>query len=143
MKKSIRRALSVAAATSAIALSATTAQASNPESFHGGWSEDGGTFSSQQIEVASMATQTSSPKHTGKAEEKVINGTSHKRAHGWTTWVGVKHYTRARLETGKTVITDSGRKWGTGGTEAVTKYVAFNPNAAGSGFGKAKTYYGK
>ena len=43
-------------------------------------------------------TTYASPKHTGKAEERTHNGTSQKRAHGWTTWVGKYHYTRARME---------------------------------------------
>lgn len=40
-------------------------------------------------------------------------------------------------------IATSGRKWGTGGTEAVTGWVAFNPNLPSSGHGSARTYYGK
>lgn len=143
MNKSFRRALNVAAATSVIALAATTAHAVNSESIQGGWGEDTGAFQSQPIEVGALAARAAAPKHTGKAEQKEINGTTHKRSHGWTTWSGVKHYTRARLETGSTIIADSGRKWGTGGTEAMTTYIAFDPNKPGNGFGSAKTYYGK
>ncbi|BDZ48878.1 hypothetical protein GCM10025867_11190 [Frondihabitans sucicola] len=50
----------------------------------------------------------------------------------------------AQLERGGgAVITSSGRKWGTSGTEAVSAYKAFKPNAADNGWGHAKTYYGK
>nr|UXN30284.1 hypothetical protein N8D75_08600 [Curtobacterium flaccumfaciens] len=81
--------------------------------------------------------------HRGAAERKTINGTTHKRAHGWTTWVGVQHYTRARLEHGSRVIADSGRKWGRSGTGAVTVWKPYRPNQPGNGVGTAKTYYGR
>ncbi len=59
---------------------------------------------------------------------------------------GVKHYTTARLEhywPNKGVITSSGRKYGTGKSQAVTKWVPFNPNAKSNGYGRARTYYGR
>lgn len=36
-----------------------------------------------------------------------------------------------------------GRKYGTGKSEAMTKWVRFNPNAKSNGYGKARTYYGR
>lgn len=114
-----------------LVLPATTANAADL----GGWSEE---TPSSAIGPASTVS------HRGAVETKVISGTSNKRAHGWTTWTGVYHYTTAQLERGNgAVITSSGRKWGTSGTEAISSYKAFNPNAADSGWGHAKTYYGK
>lgn len=84
--------------------------------------------------------------HRGKAELKTIRGTTHKRSHGWTTWVGVRHYTTAQLVRSwpaSGVIATSGRQWGTSGTEAATKWVAFNPNLPSNGYGSAKTFYGR
>ncbi|RTE48442.1 hypothetical protein EKN07_09865 [Actinobaculum sp. 352] len=116
----------------------------------GGWSEDGGYFSDPSATAVSEeimpAAATGTPRHTGKAEYTIINGTSHKRAHGWTTWTGVLHYTHARLEhywPHSGVIASSGRRWGKGGTEAYTRWVAYNPNKPSNGNGKARTYYGK
>ena len=56
----------------------------------GGWSEEDGYFVNPQAYSKAMedGTTYASPKHTGKAEERTHNGTSQKRAHGWTTWVG-------------------------------------------------------
>lgn len=108
----------------------------------GGWSEETGAFGPARSTPGTFATVN----HRGKSESKDINGTTHKRAHGWTTWAGVRHYTTARLEhywPNSGVIATSGRKWGTGGTEAATAWKAFNPNAASSGTGAAKTYYGR
>jgi hypothetical protein len=106
----------------------------------GGWTETASV--SQPPTPGARATVN----HRGKAEFKTIGGTTNKRAHGWTTWAGTKHYTTAQLE--KTwpssgVITTSGRKWGTGGTEAVSAYRAFNPNQTSDGYGQARTYYGR
>lgn len=116
------------------------------EGVTGGWSESGGTVVAQQGTAESPQLTNFAVNHRGKAESKTINGTSHKRSHGWTTWANVRHYTTAQLEhywPYSGVIATSGRKWGTGGTEAVTKWVAFNPNAASSGYGQARTYYGR
>lgn len=104
----------------------------------GGWSE-----SAETIDGAETGMSVFAVNHRGAAERKTINGTTHKRSHGWTTWAGVQHYTRARLEHGSTIIADSGRKWGKSGTEAVTVWKPFRPNQPGSGVGTAKTYYGK
>jgi hypothetical protein len=61
-----------------------------------------------------------------------------------TTRATVSHYTTAQLERGNgAVITSSGRKWGVSGTEAISAYRPFSPNAADSGWGHAKTYYGR
>ncbi|SIK14677.1 Uncharacterised protein [Mycobacteroides abscessus subsp. abscessus] len=35
------------------------------------------------------------------------------------------------------------RKYRTGKSQAVTKWVPFNPNAKSNGYGKARTYYGR
>ncbi len=121
---------------------ATSAQAND---VLGGWSEDGGAFAAHGHALP-FAALAATPKHTGKAEDTLIGGTTHKRSHGWTTWVGTYHYTTAQLEHNwpySGVIATSGRKWGTGGTEAVTKWVAYDPYANSGGHGKAKTYYGK
>ncbi|AWE42403.1 hypothetical protein DDD63_06170 [Actinobaculum sp. 313] len=56
------------------------------------------------------------------------------------------HYTTARLEHQAPysgVITTSGQQWGWHGTEAKTKWKAFNPNLPSGGIGRARTYYGK
>ena len=106
----------------------------------GGWSEEDGYFVNPQAYSKAMedGTTYASPKHTGKAEERTHNGTSQKRAHGWTTWVGKYHYTRARMESWGTVLTDSGRQWGTNGTEAISPWWSFD----GFTTGTARTYYG-
>ena len=157
MKKITSTIVAIALAASGAILTTPAASAADI----GGWSEGSGafyqpqalttvaadpivaqTFAARTLAAAAAAT----PRHTGKAETKVINGTTHKRAHGWTTWAGTYHYTTARLEhtwPNSGVIATSGRKWGTGGTEAVTGWVAFNPNLPSSGHGSARTYYGK
>jgi len=143
MKKPWKSVLAAGLALGVIVCGTTAAQAESTAAPTGGWSEESGSFTNASSRgISTFAT----PKHTGKAENKTINGTSAKRSHGWTTWAGTRHYTTAQLEhtwPSKGVITTSGRQWGTGGTEAVTKYVKFDPNAASNGFGKAKTYYGK
>lgn len=102
----------------------------------GGWSEENGTVSSSFARMSARATV----RHTGRAEEKTISGTGYKRAHGWTTWSKVKHYTTAQLETGGRVNGTSGRIWGTGGTEAVSPYKPYTKNGSP---GSARTYYGR
>jgi hypothetical protein len=125
-----------------ILLGAVPAQAAQPaawdEGVLGGWSEVSGELTSTTSDMGVLAVN-----HRGKSEEKTISGTTHKRSHGWTTWTGVKHYTRARLEHGSSIIADSGRKWGTSGTEAVTVWKPYRPNWPGNGVGSARTYYGK
>jgi hypothetical protein len=123
---------------------ATTAP--TPESgVVGGWTEGQGAF---VVGIGVRATAN----HVGKAESKTISGTSNKRAHGWTTWTtwttwaGTRHYTTAQLEhywPASGVIATSGRKYGTGGTEAISPWKAFNPNATSGGNGTARTYYGR
>lgn len=120
----------------------------------GGWDEDIGYFvnegeylrslnekESNVIEEKSAAKST--VKHTGERERSDEGGTTHFRAHGWTTWEGVYHYTRARMEEesiifGDRVLTDSGRIWGTSGTEAISPWWYFDPTVNE----KARTYYG-
>ena len=101
----------------------------------GGWSEDLGDLGDAQI--------ASQVRHTGRSERTTISGTTHKRSHGWTTWVGVRHYTRARLVCGSRVIADSGRRYGTSGTEAISPWTPFNPNKSCDGYGRAKSNYGR
>ncbi|OEG10715.1 hypothetical protein BCR25_09125 [Enterococcus termitis] len=103
----------------------------------GGWSENEGNYLNPNV-VLPRATV----KHTGKRETKNISGTTNSRAHGWTTWQGVRHYTTAQMEryyTGK-VVTTSGRKYGTSGTEAISPW--FKP-AYGEDTAAARTYYGR
>ncbi|OEI67886.1 hypothetical protein [Curtobacterium sp. ER1/6] len=110
----------------------------------GGWSERDGTIGQGRPLVGEDLR--AGPNHRGTAESTTIGGTSHKRAHGWTTWAGVRHYTTAQLEhywPASGVIATSGRKYGTGGTEAVSPWKAFNPNAPSNGNGQARTYYGR
>lgn len=149
MGKSINRASRLTAICAAFALGGTVlltaapANAATPGSADsgvvGGWSEAQG---ASDTGIGVFATVN----HVGKAETKTISGTSNKRAHGWTTWAGTKHYTTAQLEhtwPNSGVIATSGRKYGTGGTEAISPWRAFNPNASSSGFGQARTYYGR
>lgn len=108
----------------------------------GGWSEDSGSYTTE-ITIPNEQMMIRAVKHTGKAEEKSISGTTHKRAHGWTTWSGVYHYTTAQLERywpGSGVNGTSGRVWGKNGTEAISPY---KPYTKDSSPGAAKTYYGK
>lgn len=112
----------------------------------GGWSEDGGVIETQAADGIALL---SDPSHTGKAETSLNSqGTTIKRAHGWTTWVGVYHYTTAQMEhsgflcNGK-VIKSSGRKWGTSGTEAISPWATFVPEMCCGGTGQARTYYGR
>lgn len=134
-----------ASAAAALLLGTSTVAAQASPGVLGGWTE-GNDNIAQPATAPILFSMASSAKHTGKAESKVISGTSHKRSHGWTSWAGTRHYTTAQLVhywPSSGVITSSGRKWGTGGTEAYTKWVAFNPNAKSNGNGKAKTFYGK
>lgn len=142
--RSVRR---VASGCAAVAVGGTMLLGALPAHAHeksdgsgvvGGWSESAGASRIASSEAAPRAVS-----HRGKAEQKTISGTTHKRSHGWTTWVGVQHYTRARLERGSTVVADSGRRWGKSGTEAVTAWKPYRPNQPGNGVGTAKTYYGK
>lgn len=106
----------------------------------GGWTEENGYFVNPQAyskAIDSISTY-STPKHTGRAEYDNTDGKSKKRAHGWTTWVGVYHYTRARMEDGPGVLTDSLRQWGYDGTEATSPWWRFDGVTQGS----ARTYYG-
>lgn len=154
MTKHISTAGRLAGGALALALCAASALAAVPASAAGqpvvgttsgavgGWSEATGAFGTAASGIGVFA----SPNHRGASEQKTINGTTNKRAHGWTTWAGVRHYTTAQLEhywPASGVIASSGRKWGTGGTEAVSPWRAFNPNAASNGNGQARTYYGR
>lgn len=122
------------------------------EGVYGGWDEDSGyfeTISEYQNELngnpsMSKISTKSSPGHTGKRERKDQYGNTYSRAHGWTTWIGEYHYTRARMEDpgiifDDVILTDSGRKWGWDGTEAISPWWKFNPHVSD----KARTYYGK
>lgn len=117
----------------------------------GGWSEDGDTWFSPRhplpeedlkddILPMMAPNRSNAPRHTGKAEERVIRGTTHKRTVGTTVWPGVRHYTRAQLVDGTTVRADSGRVWGKDRTTARSGWVPFNPHRY---WGRAKTFYGR
>lgn len=118
-------------------VSNVTTSNDNLDSVVGGWSENEGMYVNNLYGNLMLR---SSPHHTGKAETKTINGTGHKRAHGWTTWPGIKHYTTARLEQGSYVNGTSGRVWGTGGTEAASPW---KPYTKSGDPGSARTYYGR
>lgn len=108
----------------------------------GGWTEDTGYYKnihSYAKAMENVSVPYSTPSHTGKAEQRTYNGTTQKRAHGWTTWIGEYHYTRARMEHGDVVLTDSERQWGYDGTEAISPWWSFD----GVTLGSARTYYGK
>lgn len=139
--KKMKMSLAIAAiVVGAVAVPAGAANASDL----GGWSEETGSFSTSSAPtgVSVRAAAASTVKHTGKAEETVKAGTTNKRAHGWTTWAGVYHYTTARMETysGSVVYNTSGRQWGTSGTEAISPWRAATK---ADGTGSARTYYGK
>lgn len=126
-----------------VALDSTASTSIEDNSIAGGWSEDEGLYIN--LDFSGALARSSTVKHTGKAETKTINGTGHKRAHGWTTWQGVKHYTTAQLEINnlfqkKTINGTSGRKWGYSGTEAVSPW---KPYSKFGDPGQARTYYGK
>ena len=75
------------------------------------------------------------------SESNAVGGWSEEDGYfvnGWTTWVGKYHYTRARMEDWGAILTDSGRQWGTDGTEAISPWWSFNGDTLGS----ARTYYG-
>lgn len=112
----------------------------------GGWDESQGSFTSEPSTVNDSGAAASSlvrgaVNHRGKSEQKAIHGTTNKRAHGWTTWTNVYHYTTARMESyGGKVYNTSGRRWGKSGTEAISPWRAFSPS---SDLGSARTYYGR
>ncbi|KQR44192.1 hypothetical protein ASF82_11845 [Frigoribacterium sp. Leaf164] len=107
----------------------------------GGWDENTGWFStSSGPEIGGRSAAVTAVNHRGASEEKVVNGYTNKRAKGWTTWVGVRHYTTARMESGSTVLTSSGRQWGTSGTQATSPWFVANHTY---GKGSAKSYYGR
>ena len=136
--KKLRMSIAVAAmAIGAVALPAGAASAAEL----GGWDESTGSFStSAGPEAARTSAALAAVNHRGAAEEKVVSGTTNKRAKGWTTWVGVRHYTTAQMESGSTVLTSSGRKWGTSGTQATSPWFVANHTY---GKGHAKSYYGR
>jgi hypothetical protein len=123
-------------AVAAVALPAGAASAADL----GGWDEDAGSFSTaSRVEAFGVAPR-AQVNHRGAAEERVVNGTTNKRAKGWTTWVGVRHYTTAQMESGSKVLTSSGRQWGRSGTQATSPWFVANHTY---GKGHAKSYYGK
>ena len=114
------------------------------ERVSGGWDEKTGYFStvSEYNKARSTAhlASSSKPVHKGKKESKEIDGTTNYRAHGWTTWTGKYHYTRARIEEWlfDTIYSDSERVWGYDSTEAISPWWPVDPNA----WFIARTYYG-
>lgn len=97
----------------------------------GGWTEGEGNWTNSQVRATSTAS------HRGYTEtQTTFPEIVQKRAVGHTYWEGVYHYTRARLvKDSAVVMVDSGRKWGTTSTTAIT------------GWGKigwtGRTFYGK
>lgn len=135
--RKFKMSLAIAAiAAGGLALPAATASAADL----GGWDETAGVFSnSESAQTAGGASIAASVNHRGASEQKSINGTTHKRAKGWTTWVGVRHYTTAQMQHGSRVLTSSGRKWGTSGTQATSPWFKANTTV---GKGSARSYYG-
>lgn len=135
----------LAAAAVSLSLIPGMAFASSPVIL-GGWSEDGTVVEAQAVDgIATL----SEPHHYGEAQQSTNSqGTTIKRAHGWTTWSGVYHYTTAQMEhdgifcNGK-VITSSGRQWARNGTEAYSPWATFNPDLCCGNLGQARTYYGR
>ncbi|MGW9004243.1 hypothetical protein [Brevibacterium casei] len=109
--KKLANGVAIAVVVSVASATAVSASEQQPQ-VYGGWSEEQGEVYSSSSSENPIVAFASGVKHTGKAEEKTIKGTTNKRSHGWTTWKGVKHYTTARLERywpNKGVITSSGR----------------------------------
>ena len=108
----------------------------------GGWDEDTGYFVNADAYNKAMEKRgllRSDPVHEGERQRKDQSGNTYFRAHGWTSWPGVYHYTRARMETyGGSILTDSGRKWGTSETQATSPWYKFDPDVSD----RARTYYG-
>lgn len=148
MEATIRKtAIALVVGVALICTLAPISKAHATENEIGGWSETSGYFAedsgANENTGIVLAKKKSTVKHTGKCEKKNIKGTDNKRAHGWTTWVGVKHYTVARIEHNfpySGVIKTSGRIWGKNGTEAISPWNPFKPN---DDWGIAKTYYGR
>lgn len=141
--KNLLAAALVAGLFAASAYSVFAATTSDMSDVVGGWDEDTGYFINAEAYIKAMEgnslSRASDPVHKGKREEKSISGTTHSRAHGWTTWKGKYHYTRARMETSKgTVLQDSERVWGMDSTEAISPWNKFDPDQSD----KARTYYG-
>lgn len=124
---------------------AATGQYNTDKGVYGGWDEKTGYFTTvtdynNSLKENSSMSTSSTPSHTGQREQTLINGTTNYQAHGWTTWVGVYHYTRARMETDfGGILTDSDRQWGWDGTEAESGWWAFDPDIPDY----ARTYYGQ
>lgn len=109
--------------------------ASEPtQNISGGWSESSGYYQNTNIrtkstEMSIMAAASSSPSsHTGKRLSRVWNsgGDVEVAAYGETIWKNKYHYTTARTENRKgKVYTTSGRKYGTGYTNATSPYYRY------------------
>jgi hypothetical protein len=142
MKVTLMTAMFVLGATSLTSTNTYAATQSNVESRAlGGWDEETGYFKNVSAYNSKMLldnVSASNAKHTGKRERNDDESTTRYRAHGWTTWVGKYHYTRARMEAGKKVLEDSGRVWGQDGTEAISPWHYWDPDIND----KARTYYG-
>jgi len=138
MKKKIVTATTAALLTAALLVPAVPASATD----RGGWDEETGTFTTSAGGNDEGSSSARILNHRGTGETTSIGGTTHKRAHGWTTWTGVRHYTTARMEnySGSVVYNSSGRRYGTNGTEAISPWRAATPN---TGPGSARTYYGR
>lgn len=149
MRKRIVRGLACATVVTATLL-AVPAFGYEPITY-GGWSEDSGAyvlFEDGQDGISLSGRSLGQPHHGGEMQKSTNSeGTTIKRAHGWTTWTNAYHYTTARMEDTclvhkGTVFSSSGRVWGWNGTEAYSPWVAatrMNECMPGS----ARTYYGR
>jgi len=138
MKNELIAATTTALLTAALMVPAVRAGATES----GGWDEATGSFTTDSEVGDAPASSARILDHRGIAETTTIGGTTHERAHGWTTWTGVTHCTTARREncSGSVVYNSSGRRYGTNGTEAISPWRAATPN---TGTGSARTYYGR
>lgn len=135
MKKSV---LSILLGLTLIGAGVTSVHAiENNPSISGGWSESEGYYQSQYSRSSSAPDS-----HIGKRLSRVWNsgGDVEVASHGETIWKDTYHYTNARVENRSgTALTSSGRRYGTGYTEATSPYYKYvlieNLNC--------RTYWGK
>ena len=143
MKRALHVLVGAVLAATLIAPSVSAAQAGGEG---GGWSETTGSYATSGGATTNRSFREGVPDHRGEAQRKTVNGTTYKRAHGWTLWNGVCHHTTANLEhhwPKGSIISSSGRVKRWHYTEAWSGWVAYDPHARSNGFGIARTYYGR
>lgn len=122
MNKRTRLSIAVSALGLSLAIVASGSAASLDTPPSGGWSESEGYFSNSSDDgFFQIAAVTSSPKsHRGERRVRHdSDGSTGYAAYGETIWKDKSHYTTAQIRDNRgTIRTNSGRKWGTGYTEA-------------------------